>query len=729
MTGAMFQPLTEEERTASSALVPEVGEWRPIISTPQGVLPTFRHGQLGDPSDKYAYTNAYGELEGYQCRFPTVNEDGRADKEFRPCRYGNLNGKTGWHWKGWGPGRPLYRLPELLAAPEKPILILEGEGKTDVAQTMFPDFACTSPMNGAKSPHLTNYSPCEGRPVIVWPDHDAAGATFARNVASLASAAKAESVAIVEVPADFPPKWDLANTPPDGWDTGRLSTLLQVARPWDGSSPEAGPGDDEAALADDEALFTELAALSRMEYDRRRQREAKRLGVRVPTLDTEVDQRRPTDAEDDGGGGLFSDLEPWPETVDGAELLDSIVDAFTRRVVLPDGAADALALWVLFVHAHDAAQISPILALVSPEKRCGKTTTLSVIQALVPRALPTSNISPAALFRAVEKWTPTILIDEADTFLRDSDELRGILNSGHTRPSAYVVRTVGDEHEPKAFRTWAPKTIALIGTLPDTLADRAIAVRLRRKRPDETVERVRLDRMEVLTTLARQAARWVEDNLDALSASDPETPAELHDRAADNWRALLAIADRVGGDWPARARATATELSKSGDDDDSARVMLLADIHGIFAERDTDRIVSADMLAALVEREDRPWPEWRHGKPLTARGLAKLLAPFGIAPGTIRNEGGRTAKGYRRGQFDDAFSRYSPNLSVTPSQPAENLDFSPNSIRHKLGDVTDGKTPKPAVTLACDGVTDENQETARERGIEAENEEQWSVSL
>ncbi|MBC8337055.1 MAG: DUF3631 domain-containing protein, partial [Alphaproteobacteria bacterium] len=244
-----------------------------------------------------------------------------------------------------------------------------------------------------------------------------------------------------------------------------------------------------------------------------------------------------------------------------------------------------------------------------------------------------------------------------------------------------------------------------------------------------TVEGVRVDRMEELTTLARQAARGVEDNRDALSASDPETPSELHDRAADNWRALLAIADRVGGDWPARARATATELSKSGDDDDSARVMLLADIHGIFAERDTDRIVSADMLAALVEREDRPWPEWRHGKPLTARGLAKLLAPFGIAPGTIRNEGGRTAKGYRRGQFDDAFSRYSPNLSVTPSQPAENLDFSPNSIRHKLGDVTDGKTPKPAVTLACDGVTDENQETARERGIEAENEEQWSVSL
>lgn len=45
-------------------------------------------------------------------------------------------------------------------------------------------------------------------------------------------------------------------------------------------------------------------------------------------------------------------------------------------------------------------------------------------------------------------WKPTMLIDEADTFLCDNDELRGVLNTGHTRATAYVIRTVGEDHEP-----------------------------------------------------------------------------------------------------------------------------------------------------------------------------------------------------------------------------------------------------------------------------------------
>ena len=70
-----------------------------------------------------------------------------------------------------------------------------------------------------------------------------------------------------------------------------------------------------------------------------------------------------------------------------------------------------------------------------------------------------------------------MLIDEADSFLRNSDELRGVLNSGHTRDSAFVIRTVGEDHEPRRFSTWGAKAIALIGKLPDTLADRSIEVR------------------------------------------------------------------------------------------------------------------------------------------------------------------------------------------------------------------------------------------------------------
>src|SRR5262249_4841654 len=112
-----------------------------------------------------------------------------------------------------------------------------------------------------------------------------------------------------------------------------------------------------------------------------------------------------------------------------------------------------------------------------------KSTVLTLIGALTPRALSASNITPAAVFRTVEKWHPTLIIDEADTFLKDNDDLRGILNCGHHRANAYVLRPTGDNHEPKRFCTWAPKVVALIGKLPPTLASRAIHVRLKRISP------------------------------------------------------------------------------------------------------------------------------------------------------------------------------------------------------------------------------------------------------
>jgi putative DNA primase/helicase len=97
---------------------------------------------------------------------------------------------------------------------------------------------------------------------------------------------------------------------------------------------------------------------------------------------------------------------------------------------------------------------------------------------------------------------PTLLIDEADTFLKDNDELRGILNTGHRR-GGQVTRTVGDEFEPRQFTTWSPVAIAMIGRLPDTLDDRAITIRLKRRKPSERVRGFRSDRAGELRLLAQ----------------------------------------------------------------------------------------------------------------------------------------------------------------------------------------------------------------------------------
>jgi putative DNA primase/helicase len=156
---------------------------------------------------------------------------------------------------------------------------------------------------------------------------------------------------------------------------------------------------------------------------------------------------------------------------------------------------------------------------------------------------------------------PTLLLDEADTFMRENEEQRGLLNAGHTREHAFVVRVVGDEHRPKRFSVWGAKALAGIGSLPDTIMDRAIPLRLRRKMVYERSEALRHDDKAGFKRLARQFARWAADNAQAVAHARLDPLAGLNSRAQDNWEPLLAIADAAGGDWPMRARRAAWAAS------------------------------------------------------------------------------------------------------------------------------------------------------------------------
>jgi putative DNA primase/helicase len=281
--------------------------------------------------------------------------------------------------------------------------------------------------------------------------------------------------------------------------------------------------DSEPEKINLKAVVTDLAKLDSLEYDQIRVEQAARIGVRPNTLDRAVKDLRahkasPENKEKDRTDFLIDPI-PWDHAVDGAGLLDAISDVAASHLILPLGAAETIALWSLLAHAHDCFNISPILAAISPTSECGKTTLLTLLTGLVPR--------PAVMFRAIEKWAPTLLIDEADTFLAGNEELRGILNAGHNRAYAYVLRAVGEDYEPKQFRVWAPKAIAKIGRLPPTLHSRAIQIKLQRKRIDENVVALRADRLGHLEPLRRQAARWIIDNSMSLKASEPEVPENL----------------------------------------------------------------------------------------------------------------------------------------------------------------------------------------------------------
>jgi putative DNA primase/helicase len=352
--------------------------------------------------------------------------------------------------------------------------------------------------------------------------------------------------------------------------------------------------------------------------------------------------------------------------VDGAALVGEIADTISRYVILPDHGAGAIALWVVAAHALDSFDIFPILAIESPEKRCGKTTLLSVIQWLVPKPLLAANMTLATVFRAIEEFGPTLVIDEAETFISsDNPELVGVFNSGHNRALAYVLRLVGDAHDLKQFRTWCAKVMALIGVLPATLQDRAVAVRLRRRKQGETVERLRADKAGDLKGLCRRAARWTADHADELRAQDPNVPGRLNDRAADNWRPLLAVAETVGAAWPATARKAAHAISGKNDDEETGGVRLLADCREILPNRPTSEdnwLTPTALVEQLIAMPETPWAEWRHGKPITTTGVAKLLKPFGIKSEQGREDGAKARRFYKDA-FVDAWARYLPQSS------------------------------------------------------------------
>ncbi len=364
------------------------------------------------------------------------------------------------------------------------------------------------------------------------------------------------------------------------------------------------------------------------------------------------------EGEAQGSALLFPAIQPHPESVDGAKLLDDLVARLKRHSILPQYGAETVAFWILSAWAFDAWTIAPLLQISAPERASGKSRLLAVIGALVPKPLPTGSISAAAMFRVIEAYGPTLLIDEADTFLTDSRELIGVLNNGYLRSQAFVLRCHGDEHEVKSFRVWNPKVLCGIGDLPDTLASRCITIPMKRKRVAEKVERLRADRLDFSLTLKSRCARWAGDNLEALRTSDPELPDELDDRAQDNWRSLVAIADLAGGGWPHTARSAAIEISAPRAAKESSRgVRLLRDIKVAFDQDSVSTFSPEKLVAALRRLPDAPWASLGLGSGLTAQQLAKLLSPYDVQ--SQRNHDGRY---YDRRDFEDAWARYCPDL-------------------------------------------------------------------
>jgi putative DNA primase/helicase len=373
---------------------------------------------------------------------------------------------------------------------------------------------------------------------------------------------------------------------------------------------------------------------------------------------------KPEPAAKHGSPVPFDDVKPINSAVDLSEVLHELCSAINRFLVLPDGAATTVALWIAHTWCLEGFDFTPRLVVCSPVMRCGKTTLLDVVRGASRRAMWAENTTTAALFRAISEWRPTIVLDEADNLLvgKDADkELHGILNGGFRRGGA-VIRCTGEDFSPTTFDVFAPVAFGLIGKLSPTLMDRSIVIRMRRKMVTEQVERIQPSNLlRLFQDFRPRLARWARDNGEVAGCSTPSFPDDMGDRARDIWAPLLAIADLAGGPWGVLARTAASAILSGSQEEDVAGLMLLSDIRDVFRERGVERIPTKELLRSLIELEERPWSSWRRGRDLTARQLGGLLQSFEVSSKDLRQADGKNLKGYEFSDFAEALARYEPD--------------------------------------------------------------------
>jgi len=367
-----------------------------------------------------------------------------------------------------------------------------------------------------------------------------------------------------------------------------------------------------------------------------------------------------------------------PTPVDGPALLCSLEEHFRRYAVIENGLPLVLSLWSIATHLFSGFDTFPYLAVTSPTRRCGKSRLGELLQGLCANPERTVQMTPAVLFRLVQETKPTLIIDEAES-LRGKDEcsqaLRAILNVGYRRGNTVrrnAKQNVDGSFTLQAFETFCPKVITLIGNLPDTLADRCIPVRMKR-RTNENLARYRFSiAAKESAPLKSKIATWSAAN--AKEVTDYYEQNELlflSDREEELWLPLFAalnVADRTR---VADLEATALRLSgaKTETEPTELGIRLLTDIRQIFngSFDAPEHLTSEALLNRLIVLDESPWEDLGFGKRLNARKLAELLRPYEIRPQNVRTGvGTQVKKAYKKDSFKDAWERYLSPVDMSP---------------------------------------------------------------
>jgi putative DNA primase/helicase len=649
------------------------------------------------PEALHTYTNSEGEPLYWRSRLR-----GSEGKKIFPISF---NGETFELKEPAHDGKkPLYGLAKIKDADT--IYLVEGEFKADWLNKIGIATVATT---GASSHDSLDFTLLTGKTVYLWPDNDEAGKKHMEAVRSLLNDFGC-ATRLIDIDAlGLPPKgdaYDWLRVHHVGIFNKPLAEVLKAAKDavlsldcvFDVKTENLTKPDIQAESLDE--AIERLSKLRPALYDIEKKGAAAKLGVSLKALDAEI--RIKQKEKDLASDAPFKEIEPWSSPVNGDQLLQEVTSTIHKYVICSRHTARSAALWIAHTYLLDVIHCSPLAIITAPDKGCGKSTLLEVMADMVYQPIPTASISAAALYRTIEEYQPTLLIDEVDSFLAGDESMRGIINCGHKRKAAFVMRCDGDDSKPKRFSTWAAKLLSGISAknLHPTITSRAIMLELRKKLPTETIASNRNNQAEY-HAISRKLLRWTRDITDQVRQATASLPNTLDDRQKDNWEPLLTLADIAGGQWPELARETAIAQS-SQEENKSYKTELLEDIKSVFEARKIDRISTHDLIVDLCADDEANWATYNRGKEISPKQLANLLKGYGIISNTLRFGNQSPAKGFEKNQFLDVWARY-VDMSLIPLPVLTPFPLQPNE--YMAQSVTAEKPLSVTRNNECNGVT------------------------
>lgn len=558
--------------------------------------------------------------------------------------------------------KPLYHLPLL----DNTVYIVEGE---KCVQSLLDIGLTATTTGGATSINQCDLTPLQGKRCIVWRDNDKSGQDWQANLSQALTALDIAYDVIdvdkVQLPTGepMPAKGDCYDLVQayfaDGQDSNGIIEIIQTLptyQPIASIEPTANPLADDDPLQELEnkkqqliACVQELAKLDDIKITLALGEVAKRFNVSKDKILALVSEQKQ--------GQLVAEIEPYHEPVTHDEIYTALYSLVHEHMAIDEPLKVAFVLWVIFTYLTDISDFAPIAWITAPERQCGKSTLLGLFERVVNKPMAFNNITQAVLYRVMEQFKPTLLIDEIDTSLKDKNELLGIVNAGYSRHASNVPRINQDKGGiVEKFDVFGAKVFSGIGEMKGTFASRAIRFELRRKTNSDKVKRFNKRTLPYETTneLQRKVKRWAVDNRQAVQAV--QTPLlQINDRDFDNWEILLQIAT-VLGVYDKALQACLTLCNRK--DEPSLNEMLLSDIREVFT---TERIKSVDLLARLNADDEKCWSTFKNGSPMDIYQLATKLRKFGITSKGMRVAGEQgTVKGYERADFVKVWANYLP---------------------------------------------------------------------